>query len=179
MASMEDPRQSDTDRVHDNIAARAKRQAEQFPEGVALEAAVLVAMWGELHGVASRLCGIHAAEHFREGLRGVRSLPFGEFCRLAADPRKEARDAVAAALRVLAEAIGERMVPAEARPSTIPVAAVVFMKAANGLSETEREAIADGQYSAKELTDMEHRVQETKRETARLEMAIAEHRRGQ
>lgn len=103
-----DPQPRDTDRVRDAIAVRAQRMDTRFPRACDLEAAALVAMAGELRGVASQLSGVHCPEHFREMLRGERTMPLGDVCRLAVEPAAEAKAAVRAGLTVIETALSSR-----------------------------------------------------------------------
>lgn len=102
---------SETNQTRDNIASRCQALEAQFPRTIDLLAEVLAAMRPLLAGVASQLAGLQAPQHFREMFRGIRSMSLAELCRLASDPRREARDAVAAALSVLARAVDYRVVP--------------------------------------------------------------------
>lgn len=72
-----DPQPTHTDQVRDAIASRAQRMDERFPKACDLEAAVLVAMAGELRGAAAHLAGVQYPEHFREMLRGERTIDLG------------------------------------------------------------------------------------------------------
>lgn len=97
--------------VRDAIASRAQRLEVSFPRAVDLTARFLVALRGPLMGVASLVSGTHTPVHWREALRGERSMKVEDVCRLAVSERPEALRAVDTALEVLAEARGWALTP--------------------------------------------------------------------
>src|SRR5512139_694558 len=107
-----DPTRDLAGQFRDAIALRCRRADIQFPKACDLEARVLEALHAELHGVASVLAGIHTPDNWRERLRGERTFPLGDLCRLAVDPTKEARAAAAGALSIVAQAAGFVLAPA-------------------------------------------------------------------
>lgn len=106
---------TETDQIRDAIASRAQRLEARFPKAVDLTARLLAVLRGPLIGVASALAGTHAAEHWREALRGERSMKVDDLCRLFVSDRPEAGRAADAALDVLAEVRGKAPVPRRPR----------------------------------------------------------------
>jgi hypothetical protein len=141
----------------------------QFPRAVDLEAAVLDALQGELRGVASQLSGTRCPEHFREALRGERSMPLGDLCRLATDPTREARAATVAALTLLARAVGQSLQPAVGHPGSLVESAITAATiATDALGEVTR-AVADGQLDPSEAASLRSRAADLRRAAAAFE----------
>jgi hypothetical protein len=122
----------------------------RFPRALDLEANVLVALAGPLRGVASSLAGTHCPEHWREMLRGERSMPAGDLYRLATEPSREAREAVRAALAILTAAVEERG-PAQ---GTLAGQAVATATAATGLLGMLTKALEDGHVDDDERAEL-------------------------
>ncbi len=140
---------------------------------------MLEALQSQLRGVASALCGTHCPEHFREALRGERSLPLGDLCRLATEPTREARAAAIAALVVLARAVGHVVAPASVLPGTLVDSAISAAGiATDALGEVTR-AVADGIVDPAEAASLRARAAELRRAAASFEGAalISEGRR--
>lgn len=165
-----DPRPSDTDRVRDAIAGRAQRMDVRFPRACDLEAEVLVALQGPLRGVASLLSGTHCPEHWREMLRGERSMPAGDLYRLATEPTREAREAVTAALDVLERNIGRVAVPILARPrGTLAGGAGEHAAAATELLAAIARALEDGKFDEAERSSVRAMVATARKTLAAVE----------
>lgn len=91
------------------IAVRCERADQRYPEGCDLEAEVLADLHDALNGAAAELAGIHSPARWREALRGERTFPLADLCRLAVTPTKEARAAVRAVLARLEHAIEQHL----------------------------------------------------------------------
>ena len=161
-----DAQPTTTGLFRDRIALRCRRADVQFPRALDLEAQVLEALHGELHGVASALSGCHSADHFRERLRGERSFPLGDLCRLATDPTREARAATVAALTLLARAVGQSLQPVVGHPGSLVESAITAATiATDALGEVTR-AVADGELDPSEAASLRSRATELRRAAA-------------
>jgi hypothetical protein len=166
-----DPQPTTTGLFRDRIALRCRRADVQFPRALDLEAQVLEALHGELHGVASALSGGHSPDNFRERIRGERSFPLGDLCRLATDPTREARAATVAALTLLARAVGQVLQPVAAHPESLVESAITAATiATDALGEVTR-AVADGELDPSEAASLRSRATELKRAAAAFEGA--------
>jgi hypothetical protein len=155
----------------DHLALRSKRADVAFPRALDLEAQVLEALHGELHGVASALAGCHSPDNFRERLRGERSFPLEDLCRLATEPTREARAAATAAVAILARSVGCTLAPGVRPTSTIVESAIeAATLATDALSDVTR-AVSDGQVDAMEAARVRARAAELYRAAAALEGA--------
>lgn len=159
-------------RFRDSIALRCRRSDVEFPQACDLEAEVLEALHAELHGVASALSGIHTPENWRERLRGERTLPLADLCRLALDPTREGRAAAVAALSLLARAAGYLLAPATAQPGGLVESAITAATiATDALGEVAR-AVSDGVVDATEAGELRKRAADLRHAAARLEGAV-------
>lgn len=143
--------ETDTDRVRDAIADRAQRLEARFPRAVDLAARFIVALRRPLVGVASVVAGTHAPEHWREALRGERSMKLEDVCRLAVSERPEALRAFDAGLEILAETRGKALVPR--RPRWLEpqeVAAQCAVVSAHAVAAIVRALQNDGKVDAME-----------------------------
>jgi hypothetical protein len=166
-----DPNPNAVGYFRDRIALRSRRADVEFPRALDLEAQVLEALHGELHGVASALAGTHSGDHFRERLRGERSFPLGDLCRLATDPTREARAATVAALSILARAVGQSLMPVATQPGCVVESAIAAAGiATDALGEVTR-AVADGIVDAAEAGRLRTRAGELRRAAAAFEGA--------
>lgn len=161
-----------TSLFRDRIALRCRQTDVQFPRALDLEADVLEALHRELYGVASALSGVHSPDNWRERLRGERSLPLGDLCRLATDPTREARAAVVAALGSLARAVGYTLQALQAAPGSLVESAIAAANTATrGLGDVTR-AIADGQIDAQEAASLRSRATELRHAAMDFEVAV-------
>jgi hypothetical protein len=166
-----DPNPNAVGYFRDRIALRSRRADVQFPRALDLEAQVLEALHGELHGVASALSGTHSADHFRERLRGERSFPLGDLCRLATDPTREARAATVAALALLARAVGQSLQPMTAGPGSLVESAIGAAEIATTALGDVTRAVADGVVDPSEAASLRSRATELRRAAAAFEGA--------
>jgi hypothetical protein len=155
----------------DRIALRCRRADVEFPRALDLEAQVLEALHGELHGVASALAGGHSPDNFRERLRGERSFPLGDLCRLATDPTREARAATIAALSLLARAVGQSLQPVTAHPGSLVESAITAAGIATDALGDVARAVADGVVDPSEAASLRTRAAELRRAAAAFEGA--------
>lgn len=170
---MPDPQESPADQIRDRIAARSQRMDARYPKALDLEASVTEALHRSLHGVASLTAGTHAPEHWREALRGQRPIQVADLCRLATEPGREGREAVRAAVRVLAEAVGLEVGPASGRDDRgLIVEAAEVATAASRLVLAVGEALADGGVEPQERAVLLDHAQAVKREVADVEAAL-------
>ncbi len=159
-------------RFRDAIALRCRRSDVEFPRACDLEAAVLEALHAELHGVASALSGIHTAENWRERLRGERTMPLADLCRLCLDPTREGKAAAVAALSLLARAAGYLLAPATTLPGSLVESAITAASVAtDALGEVAR-AVSDGVIDAAEAAELRKRAGDLRHAAARLEGAV-------
>jgi len=158
-------------RFRDAISLRCRRADVEFPRALDLEAEVLEALHAELHGVASALGGVHSPDNFRERLRGERSFPLGDVCRLATDPTREARAAVLAALDVLARAVGHCLQPLAPRPRSLVESAITAAGIATDALGGVTRAVADGVVDPAEARDLRTRARELRQAAAVFEGA--------
>lgn len=166
-----DPETGLTHHFRDRIALRSQRADVEFPRALDLEAQVLEAMHGELHGVAAALAGTHSADHFRERLRGERTFPLGDLCRLATDPTREARAATVAALTLLARAVGYALAPVTAAPASLVESAIGAATVATGALGEVTRAVADGVVDATEAALLRAKAGDLRRAAAAFEGA--------
>jgi len=166
-----DPRPLLAGHFRDRIALRCRRADVEFPRALDLEAQVLEALHGELHGVASALAGCHSADHFRERLRGERSFPLGDLCRLATDPTREAKEATIAALTLLARAVGQVLQPVVGNPGPLVETAITAATIATDALADVTRAVADGQVDPSKAASLRSRATELRRAAAAFEGA--------
>lgn len=166
-----DPRPTTADRIRDAVALRSQRMDAQFPRAVDLEALVLDALQAELRGVASMLSGTRCPEHFREALRGERSMPLGDLCRLATDPTREAKAATVAALTLLARAVGQSLQPTAVHPGSLVESAITAAGIATDALGDVARAVADGVVDPSEAASLRSRAAELRRAAAAFEGA--------
>jgi hypothetical protein len=166
-----DPHPTTADRIRDQVALRAQRLDARFPRAVDLEACVLDALQAELRGVASMLSGTHCPEHFREALRGERSMPLGDICRLATDPTREARAATVAALTLLARAVGQGLLPVATAPGSVVETAIMAAQIATEALGDVTRAVADGVVDPSEAASLRARAGELRGAAAAFEGA--------
>jgi len=164
-----DPRPLLAGHFRDRIALRCRRADVEFPRALDLEAQVLEALHGELHGVASALSGCHSGDHFRETLRGERSFPLGDLCRLATDPTREARAATIAALTLLARAVGQALQPVATHPGSLVESAITAAGIATDALGDVARAVADGVVDPSEAASLRTRATELRRAAAAFE----------
>ncbi len=158
-------------RFRDAIALRCRRSDVEFPRACDLEAAVLEALHAELHGVASALSGIHTGENWRERLRGERTFPLADLCRLALDPTREGRAAAHAALSLLARAAGYLLTPATAQPGSLVESAITAASVATDALGDVTRAVSDGQVDPSEAASLRQRATELRHAAAAFEGA--------
>ena len=169
-----DPTPDVTDQIRDRVAARSQRLDARFPRAVDLEAEALQALHGGLRGVASALSGTHCPEHFREMLRGQRSMPLGTLCRLATDPTREARTSAVAAIAILARPLGRVLMPIrEAAGTPAERAAEVLEKAVAIMADVAHALEDDGRVDSREARGLLPRVREAKTALVDCEAVLA------
>jgi hypothetical protein len=169
---MEGPPEDASDPVRDAIAARSQRLDARCPKAVDLEARVVTILHRRLAGLATGTAGTHLPEHWRAMLRGERSIPMGDFCRLGRGPTREERDAFKAALAELAAAAGFRLEPLSVRAADgLEVAACVAESggvAAAGLAR----AMDDGRIDPDEALHLEPAVEALEVNAARARQLL-------
>ncbi len=166
-----DPPEDLAGRFRDAIALRCRRSDVEFPRACDLEAAVLEALHAELHGVASALSGIHTAENWRERLRGERTMPLADLCRLALDPTREGKAAAVAALSLLARAAGYLLAPATALPGSLVESAITAASVATDALGDVTRAVSDGVVDPSEAASLRQRATELRHAAAAFEGA--------
>jgi hypothetical protein len=167
-----DAQPSTTGLFRDRIALRCRRADVEFPRALDLEAQVLEALHAELHGVASALSGGHSPDNFRERLRGERSFPLEDLCRLATDPTREGRAATVAALTLLARAVGQSLQPVMAHPGSLVESAITAATIATEALGGVARAVSDGVVDATEAAELRTRAADLRRAAAQLEGAV-------
>jgi hypothetical protein len=175
VARTEDPENAFADHLRDRLASRDQRMEERYPEALDLEARVVAAMHQELHGCAAAVAGVESPEQFREVLRGLRSMRVGRhLCRLVRSPRPEAKRAVDALLRILAEERGYRIEPmGEATSASLAAAGGELVRESGDVSAVLMEVLEDGRVDAAELERLKREVGEMDRAAAKLHAQIA------
>lgn len=164
-----DSQPSLTGQFRDRIAVRSRRADVEFPKALDLEARVLEALHGALHGVASALSGTHSADHFRERLRGERTFPLGDLCRLATEPTREARAATLGALEEIAHAINYSLTPISEERRSLVDQVIAANEAAVGAHALVTRAYADGALSTQEAAGICDAATQLRRLAAGLE----------
>lgn len=159
-------------RFRDAIALRCRRSDVEFPLACDLEAQVLEALHAELHGVAAVLCGIHTDSNWRERLRGERTFPLGDLCRLALDPTREGRAAATAALSLLARAAGYELAPVTVRPGSLVETAIGAASVATDALGDVTRAVADGRIDPSEAATLRQRARDLRGAAAAFEGAV-------
>lgn len=163
------PQRSLAGQFRDRIALRSRRADVEFPKALDLEARALEALHGALHGVASSLSGTDSPDVFRERLRGERSLPVAHVCRLATDPRREAKAATVALLDVIAQAIGYSIAPMSEERASLVDQVIAANEAAVTAHGLVTKAVADGVVGADEAGVIKKAATELRRLAGGLE----------
>lgn len=168
-----EPTADPTAPFRERIAVRSIEHDATYPRAVELEARVLRAMHGVLHGVSTLLRGLHSPRRFRELLMGERNMPLSDICRLATEPTREARTAALAAVRELAGALGFKLeaidqVAAEEHEALAGTAA-----AAGALMAGWSRALAnDGRMDATEARDLEPQLEAVGTQLTRMRATV-------
>jgi hypothetical protein len=174
--SMEGPTTSATDHVRDAIAGRSQRLDAAYPRALDLEARVVSVLHRDLAGLATALAGTHQPEHFREMLRGERSISLGTFCRLGVEPTREPREAFRDALSVMAAAIGYQLAPLDGAALDPHEVLARVAEAGGALMGEMGRAIEDNQLSDDEADRIEARNVAAKAATAQVDLMLLQAR---
>lgn len=139
-ATQQDSTAAAASRTRDSLAVSSRLLDRLHPRALDLLARLLDGLSDELRGVAGIVSGTHSEDHWREMLRGERTLPLYDVARLATSDRPEARRAVDALLVALA---GHRGLAVVARAPRLvePLAVAASLAGASGPAVA---AIIDG-----------------------------------
>lgn len=157
----------------DRVATRCAEHDAAWPRAVDLEAQVLQVMHAELHGVAAYLSGTSSSRRFREALMGERHFKLADLCRLATEPRREARAAARAAVREIAATLGLRVEPVAGAAANAHEAMAAVVETHGALvSELSRD-LSDGHLSAEEARGLRPEIEAHKARLAQLERVVS------
>lgn len=166
--------------IRSRLAARLTRLEAEQPEVVDLLADVHAAIYAHLHGRASALHGPHSPRKWRDILLGDRSLSVFDICRLATSPHPWARAAAAAAVRVMAAAVGARLVAEAGERSVEPHEALAGVMESVGTFGAEMSrGLRDGALTPEEARELRPEIDDVRAQVARAEAVVtAAERRG-
>jgi hypothetical protein len=158
------------DLVRQAVAERSQELDELCPAAVDIEAEVVAALHGKLHGTgdATALRGNRGPGYFRQQLRGEHPVTVGDLARLALD----APDAVVAALSILARHLGYDLAALDPTELTLGAAAAGVARSAGDLQAEVIEATADGVVDEGERARLRSLVDSTQERVAELQAAL-------
>ena len=162
----------------ERIASRCAEHVAAHPRAVDLEARLLYRLHGALTGSATILAGIHSARRFREQLVGEKHLPTADLCRLATEPTREAKAAAYGAISELANAIGYRLEPLDAKSVEAHETLASVAESAGDFGSELARALKDGRVDLAEADAMEPEVAALEACAARARALVAGVRAG-
>jgi len=173
MRSLTVSEDSPVDVIRDRLAQRSQRIDARFPRALDLEAHVLASMYGHLHGSAALYSGTHCPEHWREMLRGQRSLHLADVCRLVSEPGAEGHAAARAPVTLLAGELGLAVSPADGRPVRgIGVEAAEVAQESAALAYEAAAAIEDDALDNSEVHILTERLGSVRKQVADVEALL-------
>jgi hypothetical protein len=156
----------------DRLASRSEEYDRTYPRALDLEAKVLLALHGALHGVATLVRGLHSPQRFRDKLMGLSHLPLADVCRLATEPSREPRAGALAVVQELATALGYRLEPMSGKAVDAHLALAQVVESHSALTAETIEVLADGVITPEEARGLRPEIEDAKAKLANLDSII-------